>query len=72
MTLAAFLPEIAAAAVAFVAARVGDKLRAPFAKRKDCEGAEKKAVVWSYQPTGDGPNGSGQDAWRPVMRHGSC
>ena len=66
MTLA-LLPEIAAAAVALFAVRAGDKLRLPFSQRSRCEEAEQKAVVWSYKPA----NG-GQDAWRPVMRHGSC
>jgi len=67
MTLAAFLPEFAAAAVALFAVNAGDKLRNPFDKRKRCEEAEQKAVVWSYQPST-----SSKDAWRPVIRHGSC
>lgn len=66
MTLA-FLPEIAAAAVALVAVRVGDKFRFPFSQRSRCEEAQQNAVVWSYTPSNNG-----KDAWRPVVRHGSC
>jgi hypothetical protein len=65
----AFLPEIAAAAVALFAVRAGDKLRVPFFKRKPCADAERKAVVWSYNPTN---NSNGLDAWRPVTRTGNC
>lgn len=65
----AFLPEVAATAVALVAARVGDKLRIPFFKRNRCADAEQKAVVWAYDPS---RNGANSDAWRPVIRHGEC
>ena len=65
----AFLPEIAAAAVALFAARVGDKLRVPFFKRNPCADAERKAVVWSYNPAS---NRNGVDAWQPVTRTGTC
>ncbi len=67
MTLAAFLPEIAAAAVALFAAKASDKLRIPSLQRNRCEDAQQKAVVWSYDPSSDK-----LDAWRPVVRHGSC
>lgn len=65
----AFLPEIAATAVALVAVKAGDKLRVPFFQRNRCEGAEQKAVVWSYNPT---QNTAKNDVWRPVVRHGAC
>jgi hypothetical protein len=64
----AFLPEIAAAGVALVAARAGDRLRLPSLRRKRCADAEQKAVVWSYSPSSN----SNSDAWRPVVRHGKC
>ena len=67
MTTLAFLPEIAAAAVALFAAKAGDRLRVPF-KRNRCEDAEQKAVVWSYNPE----PGTAKSAWRPVMRGGAC
>ena len=67
MTLAAFLPEIAAAAVALFAVRAGDKLRLPFAERSNCEEAQQKAVVWSYDARGAAVN-----TLRPVVRDGSC
>ena len=66
----AFLPEIAAAAVALFAAKAGDKLRIPFLKRNPCADAERKAVVWSYTPA-NGDN-KGIDAWQPVTRTGTC
>jgi hypothetical protein len=66
----AFLPEVAAAAVALFAAKAGDKLRVPFSKRNPCADAEQKAVVWSYNPT-RGDNDV-LDTWRPVTRTGSC
>ena len=66
----AFLPEIAAAAVALFAAKAGDKLRIPSSlKRNPCADAERKAVVWSYNPTN---NSNGLDAWQPVTRTGNC
>jgi hypothetical protein len=68
MTLA-FLPEIAAAAVALFAARAGDKLRIPFSSRARCEEAQQKAVVWSYDPS---RSNTTSDAWQPVVRPGSC
>ena len=64
----AILPEIAAAAVALVAARAGDHLRIPFLRSSRCEDAEQKAVVWSYNPSSN----SNSDSWRPVTRTGSC
>jgi hypothetical protein len=64
----AILPEIAAAAVALVAARAGDRLRVPFLRSNRCKGAEQKAVVWSYNPS----HNNSSDAWRPVVRHGQC
>jgi hypothetical protein len=70
MTTFAFLPEIAAAAVALFAAKAGDKLRVPFLKRSDCADAERKAVAWSYEPTNG--NNTRLDAWRPVTRTGTC
>jgi hypothetical protein len=68
MTLA-FLPEAVAAAVALFAAKTGDKLRVPVFQRSHCEDAEQKAVVWSYNPT---QNAAKSDAWRPVVRQGTC
>ena len=71
MTIAAFLPEIAAGAVALFAASAGNSLRAPSLRRNrrsnECADAEQKAVAWSYDPSSDK-----QNPWRPVMRHGSC
>ena len=64
----AILPEIAAAAVALVAARAGDHLRIPFLRSNRCEEAEQKAVVWSYDPS----HNNNSDAWRPVVRRGEC
>ncbi len=68
MTLA-FLPEIAAAAVALFAAKASDKLRNPFSSHARCEEAQQKAVVWSYDPE---RSNTTSDAWRPVVRQGSC
>jgi hypothetical protein len=65
----AFLPEIAAAAVALFAARAGDKLRVPFLKRNPCADAARKAVVWSYNSKS---SSNGLDAWQPVTRTGNC
>jgi hypothetical protein len=65
----AFLPEIAAAGVALVAARAGDRLRLPSLRRKRCADAERKAVVWSYNRS---RNNANSDAWRPVVRKGDC
>lgn len=67
MTTFAFLPEVAAAAVALVAARVGDRLRLPFIDRKDCAKERQSAVVWSYET-----NSGGENLWVPVTRTGTC
>ncbi len=67
MLFAAYLPEIAAAAVALVAVHGSDKLRVPFARRDNCELAKQKAVAWRYHATDNG-----QVTWHPITREGSC
>ncbi len=63
----AFLPEVAAAAVALVAVRAGERLRIPFIDRKnDCKKEKQNAVAWSYDSR------DGQNAWVPVTRPGAC
>ena len=69
MTLA-FLPEIAAAAVALVAARAGDRLRTPFVDRKPCP--ETSAAAWSYEKQSEVRHAEQQGAWFPVRRKHAC
>lgn len=72
----AFLPEIAAVAVALAAAKAGDKLRAPTVDRRPCAQAQTSNVVWSYEETAtpqQAPvHAEQRGGWFPVRRDKTC
>ena len=56
------------AAFGLLAARAGNLLRVPFARRKPCDNTKSGSSVWSFNAGAAQP----EKTWLNVQRHGTC